>query len=206
MNKIVQNQKLNNLMTVQFPTEETIAAIATAIAPGQGGIAVIRISGPDAIKAGKSIISIKGNNDWASHRILYGHVMDKTQRNKIDEVLVLIMKAPRSFTGEETIEIHCHGGLIPVRRVMSRVLENPNVRRALPGEFSQRAVINGRIELTQAESISELVGARSVKAGKIAMNGLDGGIQKKMESLRKSLLSQLSEIEARIDFEDEMPH
>ena len=205
MNKIVQNQKLNNLMTVQFPTEETIAAISTAIAPGEGGIAVIRISGPDAIKAGKSIISIKGNNDWESHRILYGHVMDKTQRKKIDEVLVLIMKAPRSFTGEETIEIHCHGGLIPVQRVMSRVLENPNVRRALPGEFSQRAVINGRIELTQAESISELVGARSVKAGEIAMNGLDGGIQKRMESLRKSLLSQLSEIEARIDFEDEMP-
>ena len=119
--------------------------------------------------------------------------------------LVLVMLAPRSFTGEDVVEIHCHGGVIAVQQVLARVLEQPGVRRALPGEFSQRAVLNGRLDLTRAEAISDLVGARSQRAAQLAMAGLDGGIQKKMVVLRERLLDQLSELEARVDFEEDLP-
>jgi tRNA modification GTPase len=115
------------------------------------------------------------------------------------------MLAPRSFTGEDVVEIHCHGGVIAVQQVLARVLEQPGVRRALPGEFSQRAVLNGRLDLTRAEAISDLVGARSQRAAQLAMAGLDGGIQKKMVALRERLLDQLSELEARVDFEEDLP-
>jgi tRNA modification GTPase len=124
---------------------------------------------------------------------------------RLDEVLVLVMLAPRSFTGEDVVEIHCHGGVIAVQQVLARVLEQPGMRRALPGEFSQRAVLNGRLDLTRAEAIGDLVGARSQRAAQLAMAGLDGGIQKKMVVLRERLLDQLSELEARVDFEEDLP-
>ena len=192
-------------MGISSSDEDTIAAIATAVAAGHGGIAVIRISGPAAEDVGKSVVSTPGQQHWNSHTILYGHVIDKPSQAPIDEVLVLVMKGPRSFTGEDTVEVHCHGGLIAVQRVLDRILDHPNVRRALPGEFSQRAVLNGRLELTQAEAISDLIAARSRKAAQLAMNGVDGGIQRRINSLRKDLLDQLSELEARVDFEDELP-
>ena len=121
-------------MVIPLPTEETIAAIATAISPGQGGIAVVRISGPKALSIGKNIVYIAGKKPaWSSHTVLYGYVMNEENNEQIDEVLVLIMKAPRSFTGEDIVEIHCHGGLIAVQRVLERVLAHPEVRRAMPG-------------------------------------------------------------------------
>ncbi len=192
-------------MSVSFENDETIAAIATAVAAGQGGIAVIRISGSKAQQIGEEIIQLGGTQKWTSHKILYGHVMGTEGDEHIDEILAFLMKAPRSFTGEDVVEIHCHGGLVTVQRVLARVLEHPHARRALPGEFSQRAVLNGRINLTQAEAISELIAARSHKAAQIAMVGLDGGIQKRINLLRENLLDQLSELEARVDFEDELP-
>ncbi len=192
-------------MTVAFPTDETIAAIATAITPGQGGIAVVRISGTASLEIVKNIVSIPGGGKWESHRVQYGHVIDKESQEKIDEVLVLFMKGPRSFTGEDVVEIHCHGGRILVNRVLEKVLHQDQVRLALPGEFSQRAVLNGRLDLTQAEAISELVAAKSVKAAQLAMAGVDGGVQRKMTELREMLLDQLSEIEARVDFEEDLP-
>ena len=158
----------------------TIAAIATAVAPGQGGIAVIRLSGPKAVNAVAAITVIPGHQPWESHRLLYGHVVAADGETRLDEVLVLLMMAPRSFTGETIVEIHCHGGVIAVQQVLSRVLEQPGVRLAQPGEFSQRAVLNGRLDLTRAEAIADLVGARSQRAAQLAMTGLDGGIQKKM--------------------------
>ena len=185
--------------------ELSIAAIATAVAPGQGGIAVIRLSGPSAVHAVDAITVIPGQQVWHSHRVLYGHVVAAGGVERLDEVLVLVMLAPRSFTGEDVVEIHCHGGLIAVQQVLARVLEQPGVRRALPGEFSQRAVLNGRLDLTRAEAISDLVGARSQRAAQLAMAGLDGGIQKKMVALRERLLDQLSELEARVDFEEDLP-
>ena len=111
-------------MSLISQSEDTIAAIATAIAAGQGGIAIIRISGPAAIEIGKKVVSIPGEAPaWSSHQVLYGYVMDETGKERIDEVLVLNMKAPRSFTGEDIVEIHCHGGLIAVQRVLERVIE-----------------------------------------------------------------------------------
>ena len=183
----------------------SIAAIATAVAPGQGGIAVIRLSGPSAVHAVAAITVIPGQQEWESHRILYGHVVAAGGVERLDEVLVLVMLAPRSFTGEDVVEIHCHGGVIAVQQVLARVLEQSGVRRALPGEFSQRAVLNGRLDLTRAEAMSDLVGARSQRAAQLAMAGLDGGIQKKMVVLRERLLDQLSELEARVDFEEDLP-
>ena len=185
--------------------ELSIAAIATAVAPGQGGIAVIRLSGPSAVRSVAAITVIPGQQVWESHRVLYGHVVAAGGVERLDEVLVLVMLAPRSFTGEDVVEIHCHGGVIAVQQVLARVLEQPGMRRALPGEFSQRAVLNGRLDLTRAEAISDLVGARSQRAAQLAMAGLDGGIQKKMVVLRERLLDQLREVEARVDFEEDLP-
>jgi tRNA modification GTPase len=157
------------------------------------------------VRAVAAITVIPGQQLWESHRILYGHVVAAGGVERLDEVLVLVMLAPRSFTGEDVVEIHCHGGVIAVQQVLARALEQPGVRRALPGEFSQRAVLNGRLDLTRAEAIGDLVGARSQRAAQLAMAGLDGGIQKKMVVLRERLLDQLSELEARVDFEEDLP-
>jgi len=184
---------------------QTIAAVATAVAPGQGGIAVIRLSGPDAQRAVSEITRFPGAQLWESHRVLYGHVMAADRVERLDEVLVLLMLAPRSFTAEDVVEIHCHGGVMAVQRVMARVLEQPGIRRALPGEFSQRAVLNGRLDLTRAEAISDLVAARSQRAAQLAMAGVDGGVQRRIQLLRERLLDQLSELEARVDFEEDLP-
>ena len=184
---------------------QTIAAVATAVAPGQGGIAVIRLSGPDAQRAVSEIACFPGAQLWESHRVLYGHVMAADRVERLDEVLVLLMLAPRSFTAEDVVEIHCHGGVMAVQRVMARLLEQPGVRRALPGEFSQRAVLNGRLDLTRAEAIGDLVAARSQRAAQLAMAGVDGGIQRRIQVLRERLLDQLSELEARVDFEEDLP-
>jgi len=184
---------------------QTIAAVATAVAPGQGGIAVIRLSGPDAQRAVSEITCFPGAQLWESHRVLYGHVMAADGVERLDEVLVLLMLAPRSFTAEDVVEIHCHGGVMAVQRVMARVLEQPGIRRALPGEFSQRAVLNGRLDLTRAEAIGDLVAARSQRAAQLAMAGVDGGIQRRIQLLRERLLDQLSELEARVDFEEDLP-
>ena len=184
---------------------QTIAAVATAVAPGQGGIAVIRLSGPDAQQAVREVTCFPGEQPWESHRVLYGHVMAADGVEHLDEVLVLLMLAPRSFTAEDVVEIHCHGGVMAVQRVMARVLEQPGIRRALPGEFSQRAVLNGRLDLTRAEAIGDLVAARSQRAAQLAMAGVDGGIQRRIQLLRERLLDQLSELEARVDFEEDLP-
>ncbi len=192
-------------MALRSTNKETIAAISTAVVAGQGGIAVIRISGQEANAVGQNVVAIPGGQSWKSHTVLYGHVIDEESKERIDEVLVLIMGAPRSFTGEDVVEIHCHGGLIAVQRVLTRVLSHPGVRRALPGEFSQRAVLNGRLNLTQAEAISDLIAAKSNRAAQLAISGMDGGIHQRITSLREKLLDQLSELEARVDFEDELP-
>ena len=179
--------------------------MATAVAPGQGGIAVIRVSGPVAEDVGRSIVQVPGRQDWESHRVVYGHVLDAAGQRRLDEVLLLLMRGPRSFTGEDVVEIHCHGGVMAVQRVLERVLEQPGVRRALPGEFSQRAVLNGRLDLTRAEAVSELVAARSRRAADLAIAGLDGGIHAQITALRERLLDQLTELEARVDFEEDLP-
>ncbi|MCT0229736.1 tRNA uridine-5-carboxymethylaminomethyl(34) synthesis GTPase MnmE [Synechococcus sp. CS-1324] len=185
-------------------SEDTIAAIATAVAPGQGSIAIVRISGGAAEAIGRRLFRVAGRQLWESHRVLYGHVQDPVSGERVDEALLLLMRAPRSFTREDVVELHCHGGLIAVARVLELV-QAAGARRAAPGEFSQRAFLNGRLDLTRAEAISELITARSRRAAQLAMAGLDGGLQRRITALRDRLLDQLAELEARVDFEENLP-
>jgi tRNA modification GTPase len=183
---------------------DTIAAIATAVAAAEGSVAIVRISGPDAEAIGRRLFAAAGRQIWESHRVLYGHVIDPATGERVDEALLLLMQAPRSFTREDVVEFHCHGGLICVQRVLELVLA-AGARCALPGEFSQRAFLNGRLDLTRAEAISELITARSRRAAQLAIAGLDGGLQRQINRLRERLLDQLAELEARVDFEEDLP-
>jgi len=185
-------------------SSDTIAAIATAVAPGEGSVAIVRISGPQAESIGRRLFVAPGRQTWDSHRVLYGHVVDPLTGERIDEALLLLMRAPRSFTRETVVELQGHGGLLAVQRVLALVLA-AGARRALPGEFSQRAFLNGRLDLTQAEALAQLVSARSRRAAQLAMAGLDGGLQQRLGGLRGRLLDQLAELEARVDFEEDLP-
>ncbi len=184
--------------------DDTIAAIATAVAPGLGSVAIVRMSGPAAESIGRTLFRAPGQQVWDSHRVLYGHVVDPASGERVDEALLLLMKAPRSFTREDVVELHCHGGLIAVQRVLALVLAH-GCRRAAAGEFSQRAFLNGRLDLTRAEAIGDLIAARSQRAAQLAMAGLDGGLQRRITVLREQLLDQLAELEARVDFEENLP-
>ncbi len=186
------------------PIPDTIAAVATAVAPGQGSVAIVRLSGPQAEAIGLQLFEAPGSQVWDSHRVLYGHVVDPANGERVDEALLLLMRAPRSFTRETVVELHCHGGVVAVRRVMELVLA-AGARRALSGEFSQRAFLNGRLDLTRAEAISEMITARSRRSAQLAMAGIDGGLQRRITALREQLLDQLAELEARVDFEEDLP-
>ncbi len=185
-------------------TEDTIAAIASAISLGKGGIAVIRVSGKEAIKSCKNIVETKSKYAWESHRVFHGFIKDNSENKYIDEILISVMRSPNSFTGEDIVELHCHGGLIVVNKVMETLLaHNTGVRIANPGEFSQRAFLNGKIDLTQAESINQLINAKNLKSAEIAFNGVKGEITKKIDVIKNDLIEQLSEIEARVDFDED---
>ena len=184
--------------------EDTIAAIATAVAPGQGSVAIVRLSGPQAEAIGRRLFQSPGQQEWASHRVLYGHVVEPNSGERLDEALLLLMRAPRSFTREDVVELHCHGGLVAVRRVLKAVLD-AGARLAAAGEFSQRAFLNGRLDLTRAEAIAEMIAARGQRAAQLAMAGLEGGLQRRITALRERLLDQLAELEARLDFEEDLP-
>ena len=184
--------------------DDTIAAVATAVAAGAGSVAIVRVSGPQAEPIARRLFLAPGQQPWESHRILYGHVVNPASGERVDEALLLVMRGPRSFTGEDVVEFHCHGGLICVQRVLELVLA-AGARRARAGEFSQRAVLHGRLDLTRAEAVSELVTARSRRAAQLAMAGLEGGVQQRITALRERLLDQLAELEARVDFEEDLP-
>ncbi len=184
----------------------TIAAIATAVAAGVGSVAIVRISGPQAQAIGQRVFrpAGAGHQVWESHRVLYGHVVEPASGQALDEVLLLYMRAPRSFTGEDVVELHCHGGLVCVERVLEQVLAN-GAEAAAPGAFSQRAFLHGRLDLTQAEAVAQVISARSRRAAALALAGLDGGIYRRIEVLRQQLLEQLAQLEAHLDFEDDLP-
>ncbi len=184
--------------------DDTIAAIATAVAAGAGSVAIVRLSGPAAEVIGRRLFQAPGSQVWDSHRVLYGHVVDPVSGERVDEALLLLMRAPRSFTREDVVELHCHGGLEAVRRVLELVM-SAGARRARPGEFSQRAFLNGRLDLTRAEALAALIDARGRRAAQLAMAGLDGGVQRRISGLRDRLLDQLAELEARVDFEEDLP-
>lgn len=189
---------------MKITQQETIVAIASAVVPSQGSIGIVRLSGATALAIAKTIFKPQGKVNWESHRILYGYIQDSQRDTIIDEALLLPMLAPRSYTREDVIEFHCHGGIMPVQQVLELCLEL-GARLANQGEFTLRAFLNGRIDLTQAESIAEIVGAKSNSAVQIALAGLQGKLAKPIKKIRHQLLDILAEVEARIDFEDDLP-
>jgi tRNA modification GTPase len=167
-------------------------------------VGIVRLSGDRAVAIAQQIFHAGGKQVWESHRILYGYVKHPATKNIVDESLLLLMKAPRSFTREDVVEFHCHGGIMAVQQVLNLCLEQ-GARLAEAGEFSLRAFLNGRIDLTQAESINDLVGAKSAQAAQLAIASLRGKLAQSLKYLRGKCLNVLTEIEARIDFEDDLP-
>ena len=191
-------------MSQMFVQGETIAAIATAVVPQQGSVGIVRISGKQAIAIARTLFHASGRQAWETHRILYGYLRHPQTQQVVDEALLLIMQAPRSYTREDVVEFHCHGGIMPVQQVLQLCLEQ-GARLAQPGEFTLRAFLNGRLDLTQAESIADLVGSRSPAAAQAALAGLQGKLAAPIRELRSTCLDILAEIEARIDFEEDLP-
>lgn len=174
--------------------EDTIAAISTAL--GVGAISIIRISGNDAIKIVDKIFDGDLLN-VPSHTIHYGHIIEKNEI--IDEVLVSVMLAPKTFTTEDVVEINCHGGITTTNKVLELVLNN-GARLAEPGEFTKRAFLNGRIDLTQAEGVMNLIEAKSDKSREMSINQLTGSVSNVISKIRTDLVNIISNIEVNIDY------
>ena len=222
---------------------DTIAAIATPVVPQAGGVAIIRVSGPNAVAATRAVFrpAAKAERDaqrrgdpMVSHTALYGDVRDPRDGKVVDEVLVLPMLAPRSYTTEDVVEIHAHGGSVCVQRVLALLLrggdgrlersaaatssrndddddgsgfsaaDDVRVRLARPGEFTLRAFLNGRLDLTQAEAVHGLVSARTTAAADGALSALRGGLAGPVRRARREAVELLAELEARLDFDDEL--
>ncbi|MBI5408226.1 MAG: tRNA uridine-5-carboxymethylaminomethyl(34) synthesis GTPase MnmE, partial [Nitrospirae bacterium] len=184
-------------------TEDTIAAISTPL--GKSGIGIVRLSGKDSIKiADKIFISPKKKKlaQTPSQRIIYGHIVNPKGKEVIDEALVSAMKAPNTYTKEDIVEINCHGGIVPLRRVLELVL-NAGARLAGPGEFTQRAFLNGRLDLAQAEAVLDVINALTEQSQKTALEQLRGGLSKKLKEIREELLELTAFVEAHIDFPEE---
>jgi tRNA modification GTPase len=183
--------------------DDTIAAIATPL--GEGGLAVIRLSGPQALAVTDKCFVPVGKSSRkpsaaATHTIHYGHI--ERQGKVIDEVLVTVMRAPKTFTREDVVEVSCHGGLLPARMILDALLEN-GARLAEPGEFTKRAFLNGRIDLAQAEAVADLIHSRTELALAAANEQLAGKLSQRINQLRDDLMKILAHIEAHIDFPDE---
>ncbi|HMJ88671.1 MAG TPA: tRNA uridine-5-carboxymethylaminomethyl(34) synthesis GTPase MnmE [Candidatus Acidoferrum sp.] len=183
--------------------DETIAAIATPL--GEGGLAVIRISGPTALNVADRVFFPRGKSGVKpsgaiSHTLHYGDV--KRDDCVIDEVMLAVMRAPRTFTREDVVEISCHGGLLTAKLVLDAALA-AGARLAMPGEFTKRAFLNGRIDLTQAEAVADLIAARTELAVAAANEQLAGKLSQRINELREQMMRTLAHIEAHIDFPDE---
>ena len=174
---------------------ETIAAVATAL--GQGSVSIIRISGNESINIANKIFKGKNLKNVPTHTINYGYIMD--ENNLIDEVLVTVMRGPRSFTTEDVVEINCHGGIATTNKILELVLKN-GARLAEPGEFSKRAFLNGRIDLVEAEGIMNLIEAKTDKMMNLAINQLGGNVSKLITNLREEIIKIISNIEVNIDY------
>ncbi|PSS31657.1 TRNA modification GTPase [Actinidia chinensis var. chinensis] len=190
----------------------TIAAIVTSLGGPPGAVGIVRLSGPSAVaivarvfRPGTKKRKKRKTSDWrpTSHVVEYGVVSD-LHGNVVDEVLVVPMLAPRSYTREDVVELQCHGSEVCLRRVLRACLE-AGARLAEPGEFTLRAFLNGRLDLSQAENVGKLISAKSVAAADAALAGIQGGFSSLVKSLRMQCIELLTEIEARLDFEDEMP-
>ncbi|PHE88966.1 tRNA uridine-5-carboxymethylaminomethyl(34) synthesis GTPase MnmE [Bacillus toyonensis] len=176
---------------------DTIAAISTAL--GEGAIAIVRVSGDDAVEKVNRIFKGKDLTEVPSHTIHYGHIVDLDTNQVIEEVMVSIMRAPRTFTRENIVEINCHGGLVSVNKVLQLILAQ-GVRLAEPGEFTKRAFLNGRIDLSQAEAVMDLIRAKTDRAMNVAINQMEGRLSKLIGRLRQDILETLAHVEVNIDY------
>ena len=174
---------------------DTICAISTAL--GVGAISIVRVSGPNAIEIVNKIFKGKDLRKVDSHTINYGYIMDNNE--VIDEVLVSVMLAPKTYTTEDIIEINCHGGISTTNKVLELLLTN-GARLAEPGEFTKRAFLNGRIDLIEAESVGDLINSETEKSMKLSLNGVTGNITNLVNSIRKELVSISANIEVNIDY------
>ncbi|AQQ54930.1 tRNA uridine-5-carboxymethylaminomethyl(34) synthesis GTPase MnmE [Planococcus lenghuensis] len=179
---------------------DTIAAISTP--SGEGAIAIVRLSGPEAVTIADKLFRAPAGKrlaDQKSHTIHYGNLTDPQTDEVAEEVMISIMKAPKTFTREDVIEINCHGGLVSVNRVLTLVLR-AGARLAEPGEFTKRAFLNGRIDLSQAEAVMDLIRAKTDRAMNVALNQMDGRLSKLIGQLRQALLETLAQVEVNIDY------
>lgn len=179
---------------------DTIAAISTPL--GEGGIAIVRISGEEAVDIADKIFrsaSGKKLNEVASHTIHYGRLIQPRTEETIEEVMVSVMRAPRTYTKEDVVEINCHGGMMSVNRVLQLVLNN-GASLAEPGEFTKRAFLNGRIDLSQAEAVMDLIRAKTDKAMNVALDQMEGRLSKLITALRQKILETLAHVEVNIDY------
>ncbi len=186
--------------------DDTIAAISTPL--GEGGIGIVRLSGAEASAILCRVFVPSGQPSGfepESHRFYYGHVVDPDSMAWVDEVLAVLMRAPRTYTRQDVAEIHCHGGIVPLRQTLRLVL-GLGARLAEPGEFTLRAFLNGRIDLVQAEAVLDVVRAKTDVALRVAMQQLGGGMSSEVRRIRRGLLQALAHVEASLDFpEDEIP-
>ena len=180
--------------------EDTITAISTP--SGEGGIGIIRVSGPDAPALAEQLIRLSGSGGLQSHRFSYGILIDTATGETVDEVMVVLMRAPRSYTREDLLEIQCHGGSLLVQRVLGLVLRQ-GARLAEPGEFTKRAFLNGRIDLVQAEAVIDLIRGKTEAAVTLAQHQREGLLSRKLGEVRGRLVTALALVEAHIDFPDE---
>ncbi|MCM3217334.1 tRNA uridine-5-carboxymethylaminomethyl(34) synthesis GTPase MnmE [Niallia taxi] len=179
---------------------DTIAAISTPM--GEGAIAIVRMSGPESFLIADKVFKSIGNKrikEVASHTIHYGHIVDPGTEEIIEEVMISVMKGPRTFTKEDVIEINCHGGMASVNRLLQLLVTN-GARLAEPGEFTKRAFLNGRIDLSQAEAVMDLIRAKTDKAMNVALGQMEGRLSKLIRSLRQEILETLAQVEVNIDY------
>ncbi|GIN40035.1 tRNA uridine-5-carboxymethylaminomethyl(34) synthesis GTPase MnmE [Heyndrickxia oleronia] len=179
---------------------DTISAISTPM--GEGAIAIVRLSGDQAIKiTDKLFVGVSGKKleNVSSHTIHYGKIIDPTTDEVVEEVMVSVMKAPKTFTRENVVEINCHGGLVSVNRVLQLVLRY-GARLAEPGEFTKRAFLNGRIDLSQAEAVMDLIRAKTDRAMNIALGQMEGRLSKLIQKLRQEILEVVAHVEVNIDY------
>ncbi len=180
--------------------DDAIAAISTA--QGNGGIGIVRISGRDSVDIADRIFKAAGGakiNDKKSHTITYGEVVDPKTGEVIDEALLMLMLSPRTYTKEDVVEINCHGGFHVTNKVLEVVLNN-GARLAEPGEFTKRAFLNGRIDLTQAEAVMDVIESKTELSRRTAVNQLGGSVKEKVHELREEILDMIAAIEAAIDY------
>ncbi len=183
-------------------SEDTIAAISTPL--GHSGVGIVRLSGRDSIEITDRIFASADNSplqSMPSHRLIYGHIID-SKKEMVDEVLVSVMRSPRSYTREDIVEINCHGGPVPIRKILELVLK-AGARLAEPGEFTRRALLNGRIDLAQAEAVLDLINSLTEQGRKAAVEQLKGGLSRKIEAIKEKLIELTAFVEAHIDFPEE---